>query len=173
MRAIPDLISQIHARGGKVTPQRLLIYRLLERNPSHPTAEMIFDRVREVLPTVSLTTVYKTLNELVAIGELRRFDVNGVSHFDPNIEPHAEAVCLRCGAIVDVFSARPAQTPTVPGFRIVGQSQTLYGYCEGCDVSVREITPHGPGGPTGRTESQQPSENGRNRGHAVPEAGAR
>lgn len=132
MHSIQQLIQAIHERGGKVTPQRLAIYQALEDDTTHPTAEAIYERIRETMPTVSLTTVYKTLNELVAIGELRRFDIDGVSHFDPRTDPHAEVVCLGCNVIVDVAYPGAPPAPPVPGFRIVGQTQTFYGYCEHC-----------------------------------------
>ncbi len=115
-----------------MTPQRLAIYQALEADTTHPSAEVIYERIRETMPTVSLTTVYKTLNELVAIGELRRFDIDGVSHFDPRTDPHAEVVCLNCNIIVDVACPGPTPTPPVPGFQIIGQTQTFYGYCERC-----------------------------------------
>jgi Fur family transcriptional regulator, peroxide stress response regulator len=132
VHSISELARAIRTRGGKVTPQRLMIYEELEADTSHPSAEAVFDRIRQKMPTVSLTTVYKTLNELVSIGELRRFDVNGVSHFDPRTDPHAEAVCLRCNTIQDVEFTGVPIVPKVQGFDIVGQTQTLYGYCESC-----------------------------------------
>lgn len=135
MHPIQQLIETIHARGGKVTPQRLAIYQALEGDTTHPTAEAIYERIRETMPTVSLTTVYKTLNELVAIGELRRFDIDGVSHFDPRTDPHAEVVCLNCNVILDVAYPGAPPAPPVPGFQIVGQTQTFYGYCAQCQTS--------------------------------------
>jgi Fur family peroxide stress response transcriptional regulator len=135
MHSIEQLIQAIHARGGKVTPQRLAIYQALEGDTTHPTAEAIYERICETMPTVSLTTVYKTLNELVAIGELRRFDIDGVSHFDPRTDPHAEVVCLTCNVILDVVSPGAPPAPPVPGFQIVGQTQTFYGYCSQCQVT--------------------------------------
>lgn len=125
-------MQAIHDRGGKVTPQRLMIYQSLADDPTHPTAEAVYERIRATLPTISLTTVYKTLNELVAMGELRRFDTHGVSHFDPNTDPHAEIVCLTCGSIVDVAYSPQPTPPPVLGFHIIGQSQTFYGYCSAC-----------------------------------------
>jgi Fe2+ or Zn2+ uptake regulation protein len=105
---------------------------MLEGNTQHPTAEAIHERVREVMPTVSLTTVYKTLNELVHAGELKRFDVDGVSHFDPNTAPHGEAVCLRCGLIVDVDHAAPNAAAEGKGFQVRSAALTFYGYCREC-----------------------------------------
>jgi len=138
VNSVTDLIENIHARGGKVTPQRLMIYQLLEGSTVHPTAEYIHDQVKEVMPTVSLTTVYKSLNELVAIGELRRFDLNGVSHFDPNTTPHAEIICLGCGAVVDIPRTSLLPLPEIPEFDIVGQAQTFYGYCSLCREMRRQ-----------------------------------
>jgi len=89
--------------------------------------------------TVSLTPVYNTPTELVPLGELRRFDVNGVSHFDPTTEPHAEVVCLLCDRIEDVAFANIPALPTVPGFQVVGQTQTFYGYCADCQQSHRNL----------------------------------
>lgn len=132
MRTISELADAIRIRGGKVTPQRLTIYEALQSDSSHPSVEAIFERVRQNMPTVSLTTVYHTLNELVAIGELRRFDVNGVSHFDTRTDPHAEAVCLRCNTIQDVEIRGAPTAPSVDGFDVIGQTQTLYGYCANC-----------------------------------------
>jgi Fe2+ or Zn2+ uptake regulation protein len=137
MRPVAELIDIIHTRGGKITPQRLAIYQALEADTTHPTAEAIYDRIREAMPTVSLGTVYKTLNELVAIGELRRFDINGVSHFDTRTDTHAEVVCLSCDVIVDVESPTVPPAPPVPGFQIVGQTQTFYGYCAHCQSDGR------------------------------------
>lgn len=137
MRTVAELVDVIHARGGKITPQRLAIYQALEADTTHPTAEAVYERIREAMPTVSLATVYKTLNELVAIGELRRFDINGVSHFDTRTDTHAEVVCLSCDVIMDVESRNVAPTPPVPGFQIVGQTQTFYGYCTQCQDAQR------------------------------------
>ncbi|MBV9280372.1 MAG: transcriptional repressor [Chloroflexi bacterium] len=115
-----------------MTPQRLAIYRALEGDTTHPTAEAVHERIRETMPTVSLATVYNTLNELVAMGELRRFDIHGVSHFDPRTDTHAEVVCLSCDIIMDVQAASAPSAPPIPGFQVIGQTQTFYGYCASC-----------------------------------------
>lgn len=132
MRSIPDLAQVIRDRGGKLTPQRLLIYTVLEGSQSHPSAEAVYDLVHEVMPTVSLTTVYKTLNELVSMGEVKRFDVQGVAHFDPNTNPHAEAVCLSCKRVVDVSGPAPYNFEDIDGFQITSAALTFYGYCSEC-----------------------------------------
>jgi Fur family transcriptional regulator, peroxide stress response regulator len=132
MRPITELLQLIRGRGGKVTPQRLAVYEALMADTSHPSAEAIHERVCRTMPTVSLATVYKTLNELVALGELRRFDIHGVSHFDTRTDSHAEVVCLSCDVIMDVPTSGTPLAPTIDDFEIVGQTQTFYGYCAAC-----------------------------------------
>jgi Fur family transcriptional regulator, peroxide stress response regulator len=139
MHPIPELLQIIRERGGKITPQRLAIYETLQADSTHPSAEAVYERIRATMPTVSLATVYKTLNELVALGELRRFDINGVSHFDARTDPHAEVVCLSCDIIMDVAAPGAPPAPAIPGFEIIGQTQTFYGYCSQC----REATAAG------------------------------
>lgn len=142
MRTISELLDAIRRRGGKVTPQRLAVYEALQADTTHPTAEAIHERVRATMPTVSLATVYKALNELVAIGELRRFDIHGISHFDTRTDQHAEVVCLQCNLIMDVPSDGTPPAPHIPDFDIVGQTQTFYGYCAACRAVANNG--HGP-----------------------------
>ena len=135
MRDLEALAQRVHAAGGKMTAQRTLIYRALDGDTSHPTAEELHARLRRRLPHLSLTTVYKTLNELVAWGELRRIDAgDGRMRFDPDVREHAEAICLRCHRIDDVpgSAGRPPLQPELAGYQIVRRAETFYGYCPEC-----------------------------------------
>jgi Fe2+ or Zn2+ uptake regulation protein len=98
-----ELTELFRERGLKVTPQRQCIFRALHDNTEHPTAEAIYDRVTAEMPTVSLRTVYQTLNDLAAMGEVSQIDVGtGSARFDPNLDAHHHLVCDGCGRIVDV-----------------------------------------------------------------------
>jgi Fe2+ or Zn2+ uptake regulation protein len=95
----------VHLREHRMrlTPQRVLICRLLEGNTAHPSAEALHRRAASVMPTLSLRTVYQILHELEAIGAVRSLDVGtGSVRYDPNPLPHQHAVCARCGAVRDV-----------------------------------------------------------------------
>jgi|SRR5579884_212674 len=132
MASDADVVDKIHRLGGKATPQRLMIHKLMDGNTHHPTAEMVFEQARLNLPTISLTTVYNVLNDLVAMGELKRFEVDGVSHYDPDTAPHAEVVCLQCGVIVDAPHPLEDAALDVPGFQVTRTIVTHYGYCSQC-----------------------------------------
>jgi len=136
-----DLVALLRARGKKVTSQRVLIYRALLSDRSHPTAEQIHSRLKEQLPGLSLTTVYSALNDLVQAGEARRFDAgDGSVHFDPEMRPHAELVCVKCGRIDDApFDRSPRRTPSeVAGYKVLRRTELLHGVCPACQTAAAE-----------------------------------
>jgi Fe2+ or Zn2+ uptake regulation protein len=91
------------ARGLKITPQRQAIFAVLQGNDRHPTAEGVYAEVALGMPAISLRTVYQTLNDLVAMGEIRSVDLGtGAVRFDPNESEHHHLVCDSCGSVRDV-----------------------------------------------------------------------
>lgn len=137
MRSVDILSERVHRSGGKVTAQRLAIWRALEGDETHPTAEQLYARLKPEMPSLSLATLYHVLNELVEWGEMRRFDAgDGHIHFDPDMTPHAELICMRCHAVVDVPDELESQPRPVPaelaGYRIVSRSEQYIGYCPSC-----------------------------------------
>lgn len=145
MRSVEELVERVRARGGKVTPQRVLIYQALCGDTSHPTAELLHARLQALLPHLSLTTVYAALNDLTEAGELRRFQSgDGQVHYDPDTRPHAELVCVRCRRIQDA-PAPHGQGPLpaeVAGFRVLARTELLHGLCPDC---ARELAAEEPG----------------------------
>lgn len=139
MHSVDALVQRVRAQGGKVTSQRILIWRALEGDRTHPTAEDLFARLKPALPGLSLATLYNTLNELVEWGEVRRFDTgDGRIHFDPDCSAHAELVCLRCHSVIDapVHEPRPLIPTEIAGYRIVMRSEQYYGYCPACETTA-------------------------------------
>ena len=77
MHTLEAILELFRQNGLKITPQRRVILEVLTRDDSHPTADEIYQRVLSMMPDVSRTTVYNTLRELVALGEL--VEVHGLS----------------------------------------------------------------------------------------------
>jgi Fur family transcriptional regulator, peroxide stress response regulator len=121
--------------GLKLTPQRLSILSFLEDNTSHPTAEDIYRHVSKRFPTMSLATVYNTLETLKKKGELREITIDAAKrHFDPDVRLHHHALCNECKKIVDVFAdfdLSPA-AKELSGFNITGSHVEFYGLCADC-----------------------------------------
>lgn len=141
MRSVAELVARLRERGGKATPQRVLLYTLLAGDRTHPTAEELHRRLSAILPNVSLTTVYAALNDLVAAGEIRAFQAgDGQLHYDPDNHPHAELVCVRCHRIED--APLPQGEDGVPeqvgDFRVLAQTVLLHGICRSCRESMVE-----------------------------------
>ena len=103
MRSPDELTELFRKQGLRVTPQRQRIFGLLEGNDRHPTAEWVYQEARSEMPTISLKTVYQTLNDLAAMGEIQALDLGtGSARFDPNVGHHHHLVCDRCGRTQDV-----------------------------------------------------------------------
>jgi Fe2+ or Zn2+ uptake regulation protein len=139
----PDELTQIfRARGLKITPQRQSIFRVLHESTVHPTAEAVFDAVRTEMPTISLRTVYQTLNDLAAMGEIHAIDLGtGSARFDPHTGPHHHLVCEACGRVQDVEAEFPGVT--VPdadafGFTVNTTEIVFRGRCRDCSATDGE-----------------------------------
>jgi Fe2+ or Zn2+ uptake regulation protein len=145
MRTPAELTERFRERHLKVTPQRQAIFRMLHGDPTHPTAEAVHAAVAADMPTISLRTVYQTLNDLVDMGEIHRIELGTRSaRFDPNVEAsHHHLVCDRCGLVRDVFADTDDLVPDagVPhGFEISGTDVVFRGLCERCrDTSDHTI----------------------------------
>ncbi|NIR11159.1 MAG: transcriptional repressor, partial [Candidatus Aminicenantes bacterium] len=75
--------------GLKVTPQRMAVYKVLIESKQHPSAEMVFRKVREAIPNISLDTVNRTLLTLAEIGAASIVEGTGdVKRFDGKLETH-------------------------------------------------------------------------------------
>jgi Fur family ferric uptake transcriptional regulator len=136
------LLERLRKREWRITPQRRVIAEALEGDHVHLTAEEVFGIARGQLPEVSLATVYNTLNELVAMGEVQQVDAGpGPTRYDPNVEqPHQHLVCLRCGELRDVYPAGE-DSIALPrsqrfGYRLVSREVLFQGYCPRCNADA-------------------------------------
>ena len=135
MRDLDALTDALHERGLRVTPQRQVIYAFLAASQSHPTVDAVHEAVRQVLPTVSLRTVYQALHDFEALGDLRLVPLGGSAlRVDVRSDDHAHMVCVGCGTVDDVDVEPP--TLVAPrsrrGFAVDRTDVVLSGRCAGC-----------------------------------------
>ena len=139
MRTPAELTSAFRAQGLKVTPQRQLLFRLLHDSTAHPTAESLFDQASAQMPGISLRTVYQTLHDLTAMGELQAFDLgSGATRFDPNIDHHHHVVCRSCSTIGDVVvdGVGGLDIDGLDGFSIETSEIVFRGLCTKCAATL-------------------------------------
>jgi Fe2+ or Zn2+ uptake regulation protein len=146
MRTPDELTALFRAQGRKVTAQRQCIFRLLHGDVEHPTAESIHAAARRQMETISLKTVYQTLHELAAMGEIAALDLGtGTTRFDPNVDgAHHHLVCEVCGKVRDLhadFSDVRVPPGADEGYD-VGQAEVVFrGRCRQCRRSRRTARP--------------------------------
>jgi Fe2+ or Zn2+ uptake regulation protein len=133
MRTPTELTAAFRGRGLKNTPQRQAIFAQLHGNLRHPTAEAVYVAIAAEMPSLSLRTVYQTLNDLVAMGELSAFDLDGgAMRFDPNTTDHHHAVCDRCGSVSDVDLDVASLSLGLGGFVAETIEVVIRGCCTEC-----------------------------------------
>ena len=90
--------------------QRESILDYLKNTKEHPTAERICSELKEVMPNLSLATVYRNCNRLCESGQIVRLTTNGkTDHFDADISDHQHFVCLTCGSVYDLCFTLPKE----------------------------------------------------------------
>jgi Fur family peroxide stress response transcriptional regulator len=132
---VDEMLASLRASGLKLTPQRLAIVRELADDPTHPTAQELFERLRPAMPTMSFATVYNTLDALASAGLCVALSLApGASRFDPNMRPHHHAVCDRCGLVRDVAVGAEGDdaVPATPGFEVRSVERIYRGLCAAC-----------------------------------------
>lgn len=142
MRSPAELTSVFRVKGLKITPQRQLLFRLLHGNTSHPTAEQLYAVASEQMPGISLRTVYQTLTDLAAMGELQSFDFGtGAARFDPNLGAHHHVVCRICSQVADVYlaGATGLEVDGLDGFAIDRSDIVFHGVCASCADNTSDL----------------------------------
>ncbi len=134
MRSPDELTVAFRQRGLKITPQRVAIFRAMHGNHRHPTADVVYADVAGEMPSISLRTVYQTLNDLAEMGEIQSLDLGtGAARFDPNLDEHHHLVCDACDTIVDVEVDASALAPVDLGGFQVDRAQVIFsGRCARC-----------------------------------------
>lgn len=132
-----NLALLFREKNLKLTPQRYAIYKYLLSTKSHPSAEMIYEKIISDYPTMSLATVYKTVKTLSEIGLVQELNVGEDNfRFDANVTMHPHIVCLSCGRVDDLenvdFSFLNREAEDYTDYKIQNHKLYFYGYCSKC-----------------------------------------
>lgn len=131
------IISSLQDKGYKLTPQRREIIRLLSRDVSHPGAMEILRKIRKVVPRISMSTVYYTLDMMKKEGLIRELEYyHKDNRYEINISDHINLVCTRCGKITDFTGKVPSFSKAVEketGFKPARMRFEYYGICRNCE----------------------------------------
>lgn len=132
--SVAQLAEMMHKASVRPTAQRLSILRCVVECRKHPTADDIFNDLRNEYPTMSFTTVYNSLRVLTEAGLLRELEIErGNRRYDFALQPrHGHLRCRRCGRILDIEIPEELRIPSPPGFSIDGVDILFRGICPEC-----------------------------------------
>jgi Fe2+ or Zn2+ uptake regulation protein len=121
----------------RFTRQRQAVLEAVQHSTEHPDAAHIYDEVRQVVPSISLGTVYRSLEALVNEGHLLQIQQPGMpTRYDARLEHHAHFVCDTCGQVFDVLTTLPDAVPmaaeVLTGFEISSARVEFHGKCREC-----------------------------------------
>ena len=121
----------------KYSRQRESIIKYLSASKEHPTADMVYDSIREEYPNISLGTVYRNLALLHEEGRILKIEAPGQpDRFDYNVDPHYHFVCRKCGRVIDLPIDSLGNIDEIAGARFDGKIQghycLFYGLCPDC-----------------------------------------
>ena len=121
----------------KHSKQRDAILSLLKSVKCHPRAEWIYGELINDFPNLSLATVYRNLNLLCEIGDIRKIEVgDGTVRFDGNTDNHYHFLCSGCKSVIDVIADElsdiNAEIESKYHFKVDTHSVVFYGRCDNC-----------------------------------------
>ena len=133
-----QLIARLKESEYRLTPQRVELIRLIAASEGHPSASHLYCQIKVQFPTMSLATVYKTLDLLKELGEVLEIGLRDDSHYDGNKPyPHPHLICIKCKRIMDgeldsVVKNLVQEVEKNFGFQILKHQLDFYGICPDC-----------------------------------------
>lgn len=137
-----SMIRQLKERGLKVTPQRLaIIEALIEKGDLHPGARLVYKEAKKKKKSLSLSTIYATLNEFSRHGIIKTLQFDRMENrYDGNLEEHINLICEKCKKILDYkvpMTVDQGEVAKKTGFSITDTRLEYYGYCQECRKKKR------------------------------------
>ncbi|NLM63510.1 MAG: transcriptional repressor [Mollicutes bacterium] len=126
----------------KYSKQRELILTYVQNTKTHPTAEMVYNNVRQKIPNISLGTVYRNLNQLCEYNLIRKISTpNKIDRFDNVYDNHGHLYCHECGKVEDIseeiISSVCDFIADKTNYDIISHDVILVGICRNCKKKRR------------------------------------
>ena len=143
-QVLDDFRQRCKEQGLAFTFQRQVIYEAVVDSREHPTPELIYEQVRQRIPSISLGTIYKNVKTFLDSGVLKEVTLHhGSLRLESNMAPHHHLVCSSCKAIFDIeeTAVEPVRLPTskLPaGFSIRQCRVEFFGVCKTCQTALKK-----------------------------------
>ena len=132
-----SIIQKLREKGLKLTSQRVAIMEvLIDKTPVHPGADLIYREARKKVKSLSLSTVYSTLNELSKQGIIKTLEFDRMENrYEANMREHINLICKGCKKIMDYkppFIIDSDEIAKRCRFRVTDSRFEYYGHCQEC-----------------------------------------
>jgi Fur family ferric uptake transcriptional regulator len=133
----------LKSRGKRVTQQRRMIVEDVFAQHDHFNADELCDVLQKAGRDVSRPTVYRTLNEMVEAGLLRKMTIGSrsVYELDYGYPQHDHLYCEKCDKLMEFQSEEIVrireQVAREFSFRVSGHRFIVYGICDECQKRTR------------------------------------
>ena len=120
--------------------KRDAILQCIRSTDVHPSADWVYEQVRQICPDISLATVYRNLARFKQQGLIQSVaTVRGIERFDANTNPHVHFICTGCDAVLDLHQISVPrlgeEVQQTSGCRVDGCQLTFTGLCGKCQQS--------------------------------------
>lgn len=142
MESLSNNTAQNETEHHRQTIQRDAIFQYLQESTSHPTADDIYRELKKKYPSLSLATIYNTLQYLIGEGKISVLGDLGDRrvHFDKSVEPHLNMVCESCKQVFDLpnddFRKSVEQIENQSGFKVKSSRVIFFGLCPECQKPI-------------------------------------
>ena len=119
----------------KYSHQKQTLIDILKNSEKHYSTEQIHNKLKKVIPNVSLMTVYRNLNKLVKEGVVLPFHIDNVMHFCGNNKQHFHMHCVDCGKVVDGYRTEinnAVESAINKDFYPLSNGMVIRGFCGNC-----------------------------------------
>ena len=125
------------------TIQRSLAFEAVNKLQCHATADEIYEEIVKNHPNMSRATVYRNLNLLSEIGDIRKVEMpGGADRFDHRCDNHFHVKCEKCGRVFDVdmeyVTDLEKSIKDDRGFAFTGYDILFRGICPDCQKSFEQ-----------------------------------
>jgi len=134
---INKLENLLKTKGLKPTYQRLKVLEYLNKHmDEHPTVEAIYEALSREIPTISMTTIYNTLNAFLEKGLVSAITITGTEvRYDYVTSHHHHFLCKKCDRIIDIDIKCPimeGRKKRTHGHKIEEVHGYFKGLCKNC-----------------------------------------
>jgi len=135
---LEKLVASSREKGLKLTPQRMVIFRIISESNAHLTSDEVYQKARKEYPMLSAATVYRNMEQMVKAGLLSHLGRSGSAmKYDTNLEEHHHFICNRCGKVHDIYLEKikykvDEKRSGLLNAKIESPELYLRGICEDC-----------------------------------------